>query len=215
MRAIRQFMPNELLKLISIISLNGAITHINGDVVKLSSLDDISKSIIAEAESLDKSIVSVEFFGEEFGTNMSFSGQELLEYQSATPDMVIPINEIDYSKVSKIAIDGCGSDLLFFRDKISNSSIKIISALDDTFLNIVEAGVDKSSTLLSVCSKLNVDMKDIAVFGDDVPDIEMMKIAGISVAMGNSKSFVKECADIVIGDCDSNAIAEFINSKIS
>lgn len=57
--------------------------------------------------------------------------------------------------------------------------------------------------------------KDVIVFGDDVPDIEMMKIAGVAVAMGNSKNIVKAKANFVIGDCNSNTIAKFISTKIN
>ncbi len=126
----------------------------------------------------------------------------------------IPMDLIDYSKVSKVAIDGCGASLLNFSKKVQDESIKIIPAMDDTFLNIVSSGVDKSTSLKYVCSKLKVKMEDVVVFGDDTPDIEMMMVAGFSVAMGNSKEQVKEKADYVIGDCDSSAIYEFLSHRI-
>ena len=46
--------------------------------------------------------------------------------------------------------------------------------------------------------------------GDDYPDIGMLKMAGIGVAMGNAISRVKEIADIVIGNNDEDGIAAYL-----
>lgn len=214
MRAIRQFLPDRLLVSTSIISLNGAVVHFNGERSTLSNLADSSREIVSTAMQIDNAIVSIEFYGDKFGTNKDFTDQELWDYQNATKHMMIPMDALDYTKVCKIAIDGCGNDLLAFKSSINRPSIKIIPAMNNTFLNILAAGVDKSSSLKYLCALLNVKLEELIVFGDDTPDVEMMSMAGISVAMGNANASVKATADFVIGDCDSNAIAEFLSTRI-
>lgn len=51
---------------------------------------------------------SIELLGGQFATNAIYSDEELLEEQSATREMVIPISKIAPEDISKIAIDGRG-----------------------------------------------------------------------------------------------------------
>ena len=52
------------------------------------------------------------------------------------------------------------------------------------------------------------------MFGDDIPDLGMMKIAGLSVAMANADKSVKAIADVVIGDHDDDIIGRFIDDRL-
>ena len=52
--------------------------------------------------------------------------------------------------------------------------------------------------------------EEIIAFGDDQVDIEMLKLCGIGVAMGNSIEEVKQIADVVIGNNDEDGIAEYL-----
>ena len=47
-------------------------------------------------------------------------------------------------------------------------------------------------------------------FGDNENDLEMLEGAGIGVAMGNSKQYVKDAANEVTGDNDHDGVAEFL-----
>lgn len=71
-------------------------------------------------------------------------------------------------------------------------------------------GVNKASALEKLASDLAVDR--LVVFGDNVNDLPMMRIADEAVAVANASEEVKEAASIVIDDHDSDAVARFINS---
>ncbi len=45
-------------------------------------------------------------------------------------------------------------------------------------------------------------------FGDQQNDMEMLRVAGFGVAMGNSAPEVQACADWVAGSNESDAIAD-------
>ena len=65
------------------------------------------------------------------------------------------------------------------------------------YLNIVNAGADKGRALRIVCEHVGVSPDDAMAIGDAAPDLEMMRAASLSVAMGNAPSDVQAQADVV------------------
>lgn len=53
----------------------------------------------------------------------------------------------------------------------------------------------------------------IVVFGDNVNDIPMLKVADVSIAVGNALDEVKQAADFVIGDNLSDSVISFIERQ--
>jgi len=65
------------------------------------------------------------------------------------------------------------------------------------YLNIVHAGADKGRALRMVCEHVGVPLDETMAIGDAAPDLDMMAMAGVSVAMGNAPDDVKSRADAV------------------
>lgn len=59
----------------------------------------------------------------------------------------------------------------------------------------------KSKAAAALAKRWGIKREEMACFGDDVVDIEIMRYCGVGVAMGNALSEVKEAADFV---CDTN-----------
>jgi hydroxymethylpyrimidine pyrophosphatase-like HAD family hydrolase len=57
-------------------------------------------------------------------------------------------------------------------------------------------------------------MQDVVAFGDNYNDLSMLEAAGTGVAMGNAVDEVKARANVVIGENESNSIADFINRNL-
>lgn len=68
----------------------------------------------------------------------------------------------------------------------------------------------KENAIALACRACNLDLKEVTAFGDDTPDIGMLKLCGIGVAMGNAVDSVKEAADVVISSNDEDGIAEYL-----
>jgi hydroxymethylpyrimidine pyrophosphatase-like HAD family hydrolase len=87
------------------------------------------------------------------------------------------------------------------------------SATFPPYLNIVNAGADKGRALRMVCEHVGVPLEAAMAIGDAAPDLEMMKVAGVSVAMGNAPDDVKAQVDVVgpsnLDDGVAWAIREF------
>ncbi|HZY36155.1 MAG TPA: HAD-IA family hydrolase [Mucilaginibacter sp.] len=60
---------------------------------------------------------------------------------------------------------------------------------------------DKPAVLKEIMSRLGLKAEEIAFIGDDVNDLEVMKMVGVSICPANAISFVKDIASLV---CESN-----------
>lgn len=66
----------------------------------------------------------------------------------------------------------------------------------DLGIDIVANGTgDKLKTLVDIAEKLGVSAEEVAYIGDDTPDIECMKWAGIGMAVADASSDVLDAAD--------------------
>ena len=72
----------------------------------------------------------------------------------------------------------------------------------------------KETAIINLCPAIGITPMDIIAFGDDIPDIGMLRLCGIGVAMENALTEVKAAADVVIGSNDSEAIAEYLERTI-
>ena len=62
-------------------------------------------------------------------------------------------------------------------------------------LHIVLKGVSKATGLIKTGRLLGISRKEMVAIGDSYDDIEMIEMAGLGVAMGNSPPEVKKRAD--------------------
>ena len=72
--------------------------------------------------------------------------------------------------------------------------------------DLVHKDSGKGNAVKDVCKYYNIDLKDSLAFGDGENDIEMIETAGISVAMGNGISKLKEASDYVTADIDEDGL---------
>ena len=70
----------------------------------------------------------------------------------------------------------------------------------------------KEHAIRNACRILGLELTDVTAFGDDVPDIGMLRLCGTGIAMGNAFEAVKEAADLVIGSNDDDGIAVYLES---
>ena len=68
----------------------------------------------------------------------------------------------------------------------------------------------KEAAILKACEICGIALDNVTAFGDDAPDIGMLKLCGTGVAMGNAIDAVKEAADVVISSNDEDGIAEYL-----
>lgn len=79
-----------------------------------------------------------------------------------------------------------------------------------TSLEISANGVSKAVGLQKLCEHLGIPIEKTIAVGDAPNDLEILKTAGLSVAMGNSRKQILELADVIVADCDHNGCAQAI-----
>ena len=79
---------------------------------------------------------------------------------------------------------------------------------NDDFVDILPSGGGKPQGLAHVLQALGLHREQSIAFGDGGNDVEMLRYAGIGVAMGNACPEAKAAADYVTGDCDADGLAD-------
>ena len=75
------------------------------------------------------------------------------------------------------------------------------------YLEVIPAAINKGVGLRAACEAVGLKPEDAIAFGDSENDIEMLRAAGLGVAMGNADAAVKAAADRVTRSNNENGIA--------
>jgi Cof subfamily protein (haloacid dehalogenase superfamily) len=79
------------------------------------------------------------------------------------------------------------------------------------YLEIIPRSVNKGRGLMDICRVTGIDPREVIAFGDSENDIEMLRVAGVGVAMDNASSRVKAAADRVTLSNNDDGIAEALS----
>ena len=97
--------------------------------------------------------------------------------------------------------------------KDTTSPPELINSEPD-YLEILPAGVGKGQALVSLCSWLDILPQEVAAFGDGLNDLEMLKVAGLGVAMGNAHAEVKAAAGYVTAGNEEDGVARALEKFV-
>lgn len=84
----------------------------------------------------------------------------------------------------------------------------------DTYLEIMPEGIGKKEAVEDLCRLYGIPVEAVLAAGDNDNDKQMIRIAGIGVAMGNAHESVKECADFVTKSNDEDGVAYAIEKFV-
>lgn len=72
--------------------------------------------------------------------------------------------------------------------------------------DLVEKEASKAKGLIRLCEWFGTDIRDTVAFGDSMNDLEILREAGLGIAMGNSIEELKAAADYVTDDISRDGI---------
>ena len=74
-------------------------------------------------------------------------------------------------------------------------------------LEVTRCGIAKSKGLKFLCDYLHISMEDTMAVGDSENDLDIVKAAGIGVAMGNAQQLLKDSADFISPSNEEDGVA--------
>ncbi len=80
------------------------------------------------------------------------------------------------------------------------------------WLTVHDRRATKDQAIRTLVERYSLAGREIVVFGDQVNDLKMFKIADRAVAVGNAAEAVKHQADAVIGANDTDSVAKFLQA---
>ena len=81
-----------------------------------------------------------------------------------------------------------------------------------TYLEIANKAASKSQAIAFMADTFGVSMADTVAFGDNYNDLDMLRAAGYSIAMGNAPDDIKAQADYVTADNDQDGLAQVLEA---
>lgn len=140
-----------------------------------------------------------------------------------TPCKVLAVERLDadvFAPLRISIIDDCdvlesvATDLhAAFDGRIAHNVIRA-PAYELTIIEAFAAGVNKWTGIERLCRRWNIDPARTAAVGDDVNDIDLLREAGLGVAMANARPEVKQVADRLTKDNDSAGVAALIDELL-
>lgn len=123
------------------------------------------------------------------------------EVQAAISTPVPPVHGYD------------GEDILltvFYMSEEEISSLDLgdlcVTRWHDGAVDVVSKGGSKANGILQYCERYGISPRECMAIGDGENDLEMLKTAGIAVAMGNADDIIKKAADHVTDGIDQDGL---------
>lgn len=132
----------------------------------------------------------------------------------------VPVGETDLIKLLEQEDEGIEKIILFGENKeLEAWGKKIherftgkvhITSSKPHFLELIHPEVNKGVALMALAKRLGINQEDVMAIGDGLNDIEMIRYAGLGVAIGNARQEVKEAADVVTTSNQEDGVAQAI-----
>ncbi|GGO94880.1 HAD family hydrolase [Actinomyces gaoshouyii] len=144
---------------------------------------------------IPEGIFAVEVPDEGFLVTRLFPDGELIEDQR-----VVSYEEIVSRPVNRVVLRAPAMSLEEFSGLVrstGSSTVEEYSIGWTSWLDVAPEGVSKATALAGLAARLGTDASQVVAVGDGTNDIEMLRWAGLGVAMGSAPDFVKASADII------------------
>jgi Cof subfamily protein (haloacid dehalogenase superfamily) len=141
-----------------------------------------------------------------------------VRYHEPLPESVGPLaNIIGTIPVHKIMFVGDPRAVTSLRWQLNlqlGGQARLIQAGLPNMLEVLAPGAGKGAGVKTLLKDLKISHEHVMAIGDAENDIEMLKLAGSGVAMGQSEKAVKDAADHVTGTNDEDGAAQAIEQYL-
>ncbi|SDI01220.1 hypothetical protein SAMN05192534_11839 [Alteribacillus persepolensis] len=205
-----------------IVNFNGAYVHHPGDSsfdVHHTPLDlETAKTIIETCQAFDVQNIMAEVLDDVFLDNYDETFIDLLSL-SVKPAAHGGLQHVLQTAPTSLLVYPSLHNAKALRDLISGRHATAVEqrswGAPYHLIEIIKTGNNKAAGLQKTAAYCGVTMDDIIAFGDEDNDLEMLKQAGIGVAMDNASNEAKQAADEVTAANEEDGIALFLEKKLN
>ncbi len=142
-----------------------------------------------------------------------YSNFDTSDFFGKAPTEIIDLTKLDMKTVYKVII--CEKAIIpqDFLEILPNTCKGIVTD-NGQLCQIMDQEVSKWNSIQSLMKTWNIKDENIIAFGDDYNDLDMIKNAGIGVAMGNAEKVVKESANFVTDTNANDGVAKYLKRYI-
>ncbi|MDE0572023.1 HAD family hydrolase [Demequina sp. B12] len=163
-------------------------------------------------EEMPDAYFAVEDLGVGFRVSREFPMGELVGRQRVVDDF----DELSHEEATRVVIRAPGADVSHFDDLVRRIGLNDVTYAVgySAWLDLTPPGVTKASALEALRRKLGIYPDHTVAVGDGNNDIEMLRWAGQSAAMGSAPRPVMEAADEVVGSVDEDGLLQVLERLI-
>jgi len=151
-------------------------------------------------------------------SNLNDASSKFFEGSTVVPIVLSdlrPLLNRATTKVMVLSDDAEIINLLSAHLENSDGRTRITEYRSITLLEVFHPNVNKRVAVTYLAEEmLALRPENVMAIGDDVSDIEMLKYAGVGIAMGNAPAAVKACADWVTSTIEKDGVARAIERWI-
>ncbi len=203
------------------ICFNGAmiVENITGEVLYSKNLD---KQEVNELISLGKQLnVPIMLYSK--NAHCAEEIPEVIQKNKNSKGMNLKIenfNKIDFDKeenyIYKIVFMDKPEKIIEVRKNIPKEIIEkyeVTSSVPE-YIEFVKKGIKKSEAIKFIMNKCKIKQEEVIAIGDGENDVEMLRFAGLGVAMDNADNYVKENADYITTSNNDDGVGNVIEKFI-
>jgi len=106
-------------------------------------------------------------------------------------------------------------EMQFIKQHLPESLYSVATAdITGDLLQIMHKGATKSQAVAALAAFWDIASSEIVAFGDELNDVDMLKYAGVGVAMGNALEEVKAISNTSCLTNDDDGVAKWIEGNI-
>ena len=128
---------------------------------------------------------------------------DVIRYYLAEPFPVYKLNLYSRSTEARLSL----------REELLAMGLRPVFS-EVTSLECSAEGISKGSGLLCLCRELGIPPEAAIAVGDADNDLDILRCAGLAVAMGNANAHVKAAADVIVADNGHGGCAEAVRKYL-
>lgn len=194
------------------------ICEANGNIRHQQTLDpDLARRVITFAEQRGFDVIA--YSGNRLLTKMSVKQvDDIIQYHEPLPEPIGPlVNHLGIVPMNKLLLVGDPRKLKALRwqlEKQLDGQVSFTSTNVTNMLEVMPLGTSKGKALKVLIHDMGIAAEDVMVIGDGENDLEMFKLAGLSIAVGNANPKLIAVADEVVSSNNESGVAEAVEKFI-